>query len=332
MTTHTQALTGTVSGLASATQANVISENLAKMVSSGTAPTTTSTGFLTLSGMWWHDTANNQVKVRDLADTTWIVVGSFDQTAKTFVAAATGIAAIQGAVKNLKIDTRSGSVIITADELVVETTGNTFGVVRTVSATIVPTTTGANGRDTGSLAANTWYSVWIIYNGATVAGLISASATAPTMPSGYTYKARVGWVRTNATPVLLPTLQIGDVAQYIVDGSLLTGLPQIAGGGVGNPSTPTWSAAAWATFAPASARRLSFVLSGTNSTNGNAAIAPNGNYGGGSSGTNSPVGLLWGMTNGGGAVQVQLVPESANIYVATQNNARIYVAGWEDNR
>jgi len=55
--------------------------------------------------------------------------------------------------------------------------------------------------DTGSEAANTWYSLWAIHNPTTVttAGLLSTSATAPTMPSGYTKKRRVGWIRNDAS-------------------------------------------------------------------------------------------------------------------------------------
>lgn len=59
-----------------------------------------------------------------------------------------------------------------------------------------------NGREAGTaLAANTWYSLWIIYNSTTdtVAGLISDDATAPTMPADYDYRRRIGWVVTDAT-------------------------------------------------------------------------------------------------------------------------------------
>lgn len=330
MPSHTWGTTGTISGLANNQQGNIVSDALAKMVQSGTAPTISSTGLASLSGLWWHDTTNNQIKMRDQADTTWIVIGTIDETGKLFTAAASGIATVRGARSNLKIDTRTGAVVVTADEVVLETTGNTYGVVRNVSATISTGASGANGLDTGTFAVNTWYSVWIIYNGTTVAGLLSTSATAPTMPSGYTYKARVGWVRSNATPALLPTLQYDNDAQYVLDGTILTGLPLIAAGAVGSPTIPTWVSTAWATFAPSTARRITFIVSGTNSTNGLAAIAPNGNYGNGASAIPPPA-FLWSMTNGGGAAQVALVPESANVSVATQANARIYVAGWEDN-
>ncbi len=56
-----------------------------------------------------------------------------------------------------------------------------------------------NGLDTtwatsADEAASTWYHIWVISNGTTVASLLSESATAPTMPTGYTYKAYVGAV------------------------------------------------------------------------------------------------------------------------------------------
>lgn len=65
-----------------------------------------------------------------------------------------------------------------------------------LSTTIDITVTGANGRDAGSESATTWYYIYWIYNPTTTtwAGLLSTSATAPTMPSGYTYKVLIGAV------------------------------------------------------------------------------------------------------------------------------------------
>jgi hypothetical protein len=67
--------------------------------------------------------------------------------------------------------------------------------------TIDITASGANGLDTGSEAASTWYYVWIIYNPTTdtVAGLFSLSSTSPTLPSGYTKKRRVGSIYNDAS-------------------------------------------------------------------------------------------------------------------------------------
>lgn len=63
------------------------------------------------------------------------------------------------------------------------------------------TASGANGLDTGSESSNTWYYLWLIYNltSDTVAGLLSLSASSPTMPSGYTKKRLIGSVRNSAS-------------------------------------------------------------------------------------------------------------------------------------
>lgn len=84
--------------------------------------------------------------------------------------------------------------------------------------TVDLSTSGTNGLDTGSEAADTWYFAWIIKNPTTksVDGLISLSATAPTMPSGYTLKRRVGSFRNNASSDILLFLQLcdGRVREY----------------------------------------------------------------------------------------------------------------------
>ena len=72
-----------------------------------------------------------------------------------------------------------------------------------VNLTIDITASGANGLDTGSEAASTWYSIWVIGKAdGTVAGLLHAGGTGVigdlTFPSGYTYARRIGWVRNDA--------------------------------------------------------------------------------------------------------------------------------------
>lgn len=84
--------------------------------------------------------------------------------------------------------------------------------------------TGANKLDTGSEAANTWYSIWVICNPTTdtVAGLFSTSTTSPTMPSGYTKKRRVGWVRNIGTSNFWKFYQIGDWWHWDYEIDILT--------------------------------------------------------------------------------------------------------------
>jgi hypothetical protein len=76
------------------------------------------------------------------------------------------------------------------------------------SLTIDTGTTGANGLDTGTLAASTWYHVYAIgkADGVTSAGLISTSASAPTMPSRLQLQAP-HWLRPNRRERTLYRLQ-----------------------------------------------------------------------------------------------------------------------------
>lgn len=99
-------------------------------------------------------------------------------------------------VKGLIIDKYSTNVLrITWAGVILMNTSNVP--VALTAATKYPdaTVVGANGRDTSAaMVDGGCYYLWVIYNATTKtsAGLISASNTAPTMPSGYTYKALVG--------------------------------------------------------------------------------------------------------------------------------------------
>lgn len=77
---------------------------------------------------------------------------------------------------------------------------------------------GANGLSTdvpgGALAAFTWYHFHVIYNGTTVASLCSISATAPVLPTGYSYSCYVGSKVTDASSHLLWARQTGNKVLY----------------------------------------------------------------------------------------------------------------------
>lgn len=89
------------------------------------------------------------------------------------------------------------------------------------------------GLDTGSLANNTYYYWFAIYNPTSGAKdfLFSSSPTSPTMPSGYTKKARIGGFLTDGSgninqKYLCQTTLFGQVA-YFRTGELATGAIQI---------------------------------------------------------------------------------------------------------
>jgi hypothetical protein len=92
---------------------------------------------------------------------------------------------------------------------------------------------GNGGLDTGTIAAGAWYHMFVIRNPTTLAVdvLFSASATAPTLPSGYTQFRRVGSNFTQSS-LFQKFTQLGDDFQYAPDSYL-----NISNGTV--PTSPT---------------------------------------------------------------------------------------------
>ena len=72
--------------------------------------------------------------------------------------------------------------------------------------------TGNGSLDTGTIATATWYHVHLIAHadGSAVDLLISLSATAPTLPSGYTLRRRIGSIRVTSTGNVYNIIQVGD--------------------------------------------------------------------------------------------------------------------------
>jgi hypothetical protein len=248
---------------------------------------------------------------------------------------------IQGSFKNLQASSTglSANVLVLADEIIVENISNAYQTLRNVSLTIAGTSVGANALDNGTIAASTWYSVWVIWNGTTTAGLLSLSATAPTMPSGYTHKARVGWIRTDASGNKYPLsfIQFGRKVQYkVVTSSNVANIPILASGAAGNVSTPTWVAVGIGNYVPSTASQIDVLL---NAVNQNVAMAaPNNAYGAYTSTTNPPPMSMASTTQGtanagfGWSYMTRMMTiESANIYWASGGNGLLAAMGWEDN-
>jgi hypothetical protein len=222
------------------------------------------------------------------------------------------------------------AVIVTVDEEVAENSTGAYVTGRSLSLTIGTGGTGANGLDTGTLAASTWYSAWAIYNPttATWAGLLSLSTTSPTLPSGYSYSARVGWVRTDASKNLYRTLQSGRRAQYVITASTNTAaLPTLVSGATGSVSTPTYTQFSLAALVPTTASLAAVVATWSSTSTSTAIYAPNGAYGASGSITNPPMASI----TGGAAEKFDVVLETQNIYAAQQANVASFIAGWEDN-
>jgi hypothetical protein len=239
-----------------------------------------------------------------------------------------------GWFKNLVIKTpASTQVTVTADGVgLLNPSNNAATTILGVAVTITITNAGPNGLDTGTLSASSWYSVWVIYNPitTTIAGLISINTGSPSLPTGYTYMARLGWVRTSASSTLVPTNQYGRRVQYANGGS---GLPMMASGAAGNLTTPTWVAVATGAFVPPTAFQI--IVLPYEVYGWGVAVAPNSSYGGIMSATNPPFAVIADpsanyITAAGTPIEMTL--ESSNIYWANGGaTSYLYVSGWEDN-
>lgn len=147
-----------------------------------------------------------------------------DKTIVTIPGGGSGGGGVGGGVawktRNLIVENDStapaSKVKITADEITIEDV-----ILSGVNVTADITASGANGLDTGTEAASTWYAIWLIYNPttSTVASLLSTSFISPTMPTGYTKKRRVGAVYNKANSNFRTFTQLGERTTY-VDGGL----------------------------------------------------------------------------------------------------------------
>lgn len=252
---------------------------------------------------------------------------------------------VQGTFKNLSISVGTNTQVTpTADAIIVQNSSN--GTVRILS--FAPgacniATNGANGLDTGSVAASTWYAMFAIYNAttATAASLLSASFTSPTLPSGYTYSARIGAFVTDGSTNLLRISQKGNRAQYVL-ATNPTSTVIAAHGTAGTFSTtaPTLVAVSLVSFIPPTAREIFLLANTSYAANAVASVevAPNTSWGGannGPAGSNGNIYPVW-MTGAtlGQSVLVSLLVETsttAGVAWATQAaGGAIGILGWID--
>lgn len=147
--------------------------------------------------------------------TDWTITLGFNGIVSNAQLADDAFITIIGASKNLIITNNSGTpnsqVDIDADEIILKDSSGRAYLAESVNLTANIAASGANGLDTGVEANSTWYYLWVIYNPTTdtVASLISASSTAPTLPSGYTYKALVGAIYNSSGGNFIRILQRG---------------------------------------------------------------------------------------------------------------------------
>jgi hypothetical protein len=245
-----------------------------------------------------------------------------------------------GSFKNLKAAWASNTTLnMTADNATVAGGSGVYQIA-SPAVTINSATSGANGLDSGAVAASTWYYLHLIYNPTTttVAGLMSLSATAPTLPSGYTALGRFGSVRTDGSAHFIGFVQYNRRVQYAV-GNNLSGLPIMASGQSGNTGTPTWTAVAVTSFVPPTASGIKLVLFGI-FAGPEVMAAPNNSYGAYPSTTNPPPLVIANSVGSasGNSLAGEFALESSNVYYAafpggggSAAAAGMACMGWEDN-
>lgn len=214
-----------------------------------------------------------------------------------------------------------------------------------VSLPSINTTTGntvaaPNGMDGEAPGTSQWLNIWIIDNGAAPAGLISTSATSPTLPSGYTYKCRLGTMFVDGSGNLLRTLQAGASSQYVVTASTNTAVPPVmvsTAVGTYSSTAPIYASASVSGFVPPTATRIK-VLATNNYKNGSLSfvlVAPNSAYGGANNGIVGTSGLippLFLSNPATASASAEFVLESTNIWVVTgAAGGAVACLGWTDN-
>lgn len=102
---------------------------------------------------------------------------------------------------HLENDSTTPDEIIDIDPGICRSDDNTRNMVSTSTISVDITDSGLNGLDTGSVAADTWYAVYLIMRSDTdaVGGLISASFSSPTLPTNYDKKRYLGAIKTDSS-------------------------------------------------------------------------------------------------------------------------------------
>lgn len=260
------------------------------------------------------------------------------------IASASGATAPLCGAVGLKItngSTKNSIIAVTADQAVMQTpsglTINRSTVSVNINITLGNSASIANGMDGEAPGTSAWIQVFLIDNGAAAAGLGTLAAgngVSPTMPSGYTYKCRVGAMRVDGSGNLYRTTQLGSEAQWTPDNSTNnTTYPSLGITNVGATMTTPQGTIAVAAFVPPTATRMRGSL-GVNGAAGVGCIGPNNSAGiNWANCASSTSGVPFGLTTVANDVTEELFDfllEGTSLYF-NANAAVVGLAlGWKD--
>lgn len=191
----------------------------------------------------------------------WMLLSISAVVPPAIVAASRNLVIVNGASPN-------SQMTITADEVVLKSTSGASYVASSVNVTAdIALGVMPNGLDAGTETADAWYYLWLIYNSSAVASLISTSATTPTLPTGYTYKALVGMVRNAGSNFIVTRIQDRRVWQVTQDiAATITGVTSYTAL-TGTPATD------FAKFVPPNAKTAFVILGKVANADYAAAVA-----------------------------------------------------------
>lgn len=264
----------------------------------------------------------------------------------TSIATASGNASPLCGANNLKIQnsvaTPNTIITVTADDAVMTNPSgivvNRSNVNVSINISTGTVTSTAGGMDGEATGVNAWLYIWLIDNGVVPGGLTSAAAgngLTPSMPSGYTFKCRIGAMRVDAASVLLRTLQRGAMASYtVISPSNTPSLPLMANGAAGNPGAGTYVAVPINNFVAPTASEILFT--GLTAQPNGIIVAPNANYGAINSANPPPYSTV---NQPAGAVDIGILGHflietpctaACNIYWANTGAGILFAKGWKD--
>lgn len=151
--------------------------------------------------MRWRDTSASlpALFIRNAANTAWVSISEDQGIALSYTGMLFGLT-LANNVGDANNDVDIGTGVAASDDALPVLMALTGAMTKRLDAAWAAGS-GNGGLDTGSKANNAWYYVWLIRNptSGVVDVLFSASATAPTMPSGYSQKRRLaGALRTDS--------------------------------------------------------------------------------------------------------------------------------------
>lgn len=205
----------------------------------------------------------------------------------------------------------------------------------TINTTTGTVTSAADGMDGEARPTSAWGYAYLISDGTNFKGLMSTSATAPTMPSSYVYRCLLAAMPFDGSQNAYRVRQAGSGARYtLVNGTNTANSVSIITGASGNPANAsiTWTpvqVTGNAKCAPSIAtnvRVMGWVQAGSGTTPA-TIFAPNNSYAGYDQSTvGAPHPYIVPMNNVAAAtnystLSVDILLESVNIYYAANSAA-----------